>query len=107
MRRLLKNGLNSILLKTLSHRLVHDRLFVGSDYDVWRKLKKAGFSPNLIVDVGAAKGHWTKSVMDIYPDANFLMIDPLSENELALKKVITENSKVNYWMGAIGRLLVS
>jgi hypothetical protein len=39
----------------------------------WRKLHK--FSPKLIVDLGCAGGDWTRTMMQIFPEAQYLLVD--------------------------------
>jgi FkbM family methyltransferase len=95
--------MNAVLNKILSHRLVHNRLTVDSDIDVWKSLKEHGFTPRCFVDVGAAVGSWTKEMLVVYPESQYLMIDPLAENEQSLRGIIETRSNVHYWLGAAGR----
>jgi len=90
-------------MKTLSYQLVHNRLTVNTDSDVWQGLKKRGYTPRCIIDVGASTGLWTKDMLKVYPDSNYLMIDPLQENEQALREVAKNYPNVRYWLGAAGR----
>jgi len=39
-------------------------------------LKKKGFIPHHIMDVGANHGTWTREVMTVFPDANYTLIEP-------------------------------
>ena len=55
-----------------------------------------------VIDVGAAKGEWTRECLTVLPDANYLMIDPLLENEASLQAVCQEKQNVKYWLGAAG-----
>ena len=59
-------------------------------------LKKRGYNPSIIVDVGAAKGAWTKSMLNIYPDAQYYLFDADSSNALRLKKISKINSNVSF-----------
>jgi tRNA G46 methylase TrmB len=45
----------------------------------WLK-QKLSFQPNRIVDIGASDGRWTLPMVKIFPNANFLLIEPLSQN---------------------------
>jgi FkbM family methyltransferase len=105
MRKQIKHAMNTVLMKTLSHRLIHNQLVVDTDFDVWKKLKQQGFKPHCLVDVGAAQGLWTGKIIDIYPESRYLMIDPLAENEQYLRKITEECSNIHYWLGAAGRQL--
>jgi FkbM family methyltransferase len=103
MKQLVKRILNAFFMKTISYRVIHNQLAVDSDMEVWKSLKAKGFNPFSIVDVGAAQGGWTTQMLEIFPGAKYLMIDPLKENESALKVVAKKKSNVNYWLGAVGR----
>ena len=46
-------------------------------WEVLQRLKNQGISPSQIVDVGAGDGSWSWAVSQIYPDAEFVMIEPL------------------------------
>lgn len=39
-------------------------------------IQNCGLNPKLIIDVGAHSGTWTSPVQDIFPDAEFLLIEP-------------------------------
>ncbi|MDD5704305.1 MAG: FkbM family methyltransferase [Kiritimatiellae bacterium] len=103
MRQKLKAALNTLLVKTCSHRLVHHQTLADSDDQVWLALKEKGFAPRELVDIGASTGLWTKELLHIYPKARYLMVDPLHENEAALGAVSSEHVAVQYWLGALGR----
>ncbi len=56
-------------------------------YDMYHhisNLKKLGFDPDLIIDVGALFGQWTENVRVIFPEASFIMIEP----QIAKKKYL-------------------
>jgi FkbM family methyltransferase len=42
-----------------------------------------GFNPKSILDLGAYHGNWSKKVRNIFPEAEFFMIDAIDYNELA------------------------
>jgi len=102
MRQMVKKLLNAFFMKTLSYRVVHSQLVVDSDMEVWKSLKERGFRPRTIIDVGAAVGSWTSQVIEIFPESKYLMVDPLKENEQALKAVVQRHANVQYWLGAVG-----
>jgi FkbM family methyltransferase len=58
--------------------------------------KKIGFYPRTVIDVGAASGSITETIAAIYPDAVFLMIEPLMEFTTDLKAVMhrTTNARI-------------
>jgi FkbM family methyltransferase len=52
-----------------------------------RNLKSLGFSPKIIIDVGAHQGMWTKLAMKIFPDAYIFMVEAQSDKEEYLKDI--------------------
>ena len=102
MRQLIKKALNGFFMRTISYRVVHNQAVANSDMETWTCLKDHGFRPRTMVDVGAAVGKWTAQVIEIFPDAQFLMVDPLKENESALKALTGVHPNVRYWSGALG-----
>jgi len=102
MRQWLKRALNGFFMRTISYRVVHNQLVANSDMESWTSLREHGYRPRAIVDVGAAGGKWTSQVLEIFPEAQFLMVDPLKENESALKALAGGHPNVRYWSGALG-----
>jgi FkbM family methyltransferase len=50
-------------------------------------LKQRGFEPNVVLDGGAAVGHWTTQVQSIWPMSRFSMVEALEERRSALDSV--------------------
>jgi FkbM family methyltransferase len=50
-------------------------------------LKKLGFRPRAILDIGAYDGVWARSVRNLFASAHILMIDALPEKEAVLTTV--------------------
>jgi FkbM family methyltransferase len=61
---------------------------IGNDMDLQIQrlihLKKQGFEPKFILDVGACVGDWTTMVKSIYPQSEILMFEPNEDNEAKL-----------------------
>jgi FkbM family methyltransferase len=55
-----------------------------------------------VIDIGAAKGDWTRLAVNHFPDSAFLMIDPLIENQPSLENVCSSFSNVRYELAAAG-----
>lgn len=48
--------------------------------DTWkliRRIKLQNFYPDVIIDVGASTGIWSLTASSIFPDAKFILVDPL------------------------------
>ena len=60
-----------------------------------------GLRPRTVVDVGAARGDWSREVARIWPDASFLLVEPLVENEAPLVRLCTELHDAQYVIAAV------
>ena len=67
-----------------------------------RKVKKQGVVPHQIIDAGAAIGAWTRKCLELFPDAEYFLVDPLDENSAFLNELQQTNPKVKVWQGALG-----
>jgi FkbM family methyltransferase len=63
--------------------------------------RQIGFTPKSIIDVGAARGCWSAEVASIWPDARYILIDPLEENHQELKSVCCKLKNADYRVSAI------
>jgi FkbM family methyltransferase len=63
-------------------------------------LRRLGFEPGTIIDVGAADG--TPGLYDCFPDAHLLLIDPLEEHVSALQRISRRHAKARYTVAAAG-----
>jgi len=61
------------------------------------------FAPATILDVGAARGVWSRQAAHAWPEARFLLVDPLQENRAALSEVVGGLSDAAFEMAAVGR----
>ncbi len=52
----------------------------------FRQLLRRGYYPDLVIDIGAHNGDWTELVLPIWPNAQYLLIDALSEKREILEK---------------------
>ena len=57
-------------------------------------IKRLGFSPKSIFDVGAAMG--TTSLYEVFPDSKHLLIEPLEENRSYLERIVRELPDAEY-----------
>ena len=44
-------------------------------------LREVSFYPRTILDIGAYKGEWTRLVQNVWPEANFFMVEANKDNE--------------------------
>lgn len=50
--------------------------------------KKIGFTPRTVIDVGAAWGKWSRECSAVFPDAEYLLIEPLEEYQQDLQDTV-------------------
>jgi FkbM family methyltransferase len=68
-----------------------------------KAISSRGFSPKMVVDVGAYKGDWSAMVKSIWPHCDLVMIEPNPEQTTSLKSVAAQLGATLYThlMGAI------
>lgn len=67
----------------------------------WRPDLLAGLSsPKTVIDVGTASG--TPKLYEAFPDACYLLIEPLVEFEPAIKALLGTDLRGDYYIGAVG-----
>ncbi|WP_145949531.1 hypothetical protein [Paenibacillus sp. Y412MC10] len=68
-----------------------------------RTLKKLGFDPKSIVDIGACKSAWTRKVREIFPNSHFLMIEAQKEKEVYLEELkAIDPNLIDYQIALLG-----
>ena len=56
-----------------------------------------------VIDVGAAAGRWTQRARPHFPDARFLLIEPLRERVAELEALRTADSRIDFVSAVAGR----
>ena len=59
-----------------------------------------GFTPWTVIDVGAAYGSFTSQCQTVFPDARYLLIEPLEEYRPLLEQVKQSSARVDYRLAA-------
>ncbi len=73
-------------------------------YQVLSRLKRQGFAPEFILDVGAGTGDWSAVARRVFPQARFVLIDPLQgEYARANDRFLRANPAFEYVPVALGR----
>jgi len=68
-----------------------------------KTMKRRGFTPKTIIDVGAYTGGWTTSVIKYFPEAKFIMCEAQPTKKPFLEKIKQKfPSQVEYHMGLLG-----
>jgi len=78
---------------------------LGAPHMYWsiENLKKNGFNPKVIADVGAFRGEFTEEVSKTFPDAKFFMFEANPSKEEGLKAFSKKyGEKVKLYMNCLG-----
>lgn len=68
----------------------------------FERLRAQGFAPEVILDIGAARGTWSAECMTVFPQARYYLLDALPENEAALRAFCAEQPRARFHIGALG-----
>jgi FkbM family methyltransferase len=60
-------------------------------FQLLEQAKAVGLSPNCIIDVGAAYGSFTRQCLEIFPDALYVLVEPLVEYEPMLTRLCKDH----------------
>jgi FkbM family methyltransferase len=70
--------------------------------EVLLRAQKRGFSPQLIFDIGASNGQWTRDCRRYFADARYVLADPLESNRAALEQLARDEAGIHIWPGVAG-----
>jgi FkbM family methyltransferase len=80
------------------------RTHLGPDRDslegVLRQIREAGFVPATVIDVGAAMGMFTRTCHAVFPQAGYLLIEPLEEYLPSLTQVARDIPQARFELAA-------
>jgi FkbM family methyltransferase len=65
------------------------RLGLPTMIGLLENVKKNGFAPQTIIDVGANVGNWSRTACQVFPSAQFFMIDGNTDNEPSLRNTVS------------------
>ena len=65
-------------------------------------MARLGFVPKMIVDVGAAQGHWTRMAARIWPAARIFGVDPNASNIPSLEQTKRDLPQFDYLRAFLG-----
>ncbi len=103
MRGLILNCLNSVFrLRGMELRTLES---IENDSRMEAALQRASrFAPEIatVVDVGAAAGKWTRRALRHFPNARYLLIEPLAEQVPALEMLHRENPRIEFASAVAG-----
>lgn len=86
-----KIGLRVIRTKNVKYLYNCDAL-----EDFFASLKRLGFAPKHIVDVGANHGVWTRTAIKYFPDAEYTLVEPQDHLKSHLQHLVDEGRKIHW-----------
>jgi FkbM family methyltransferase len=66
------------------------------------RARDRGISAATVLDVGAAQGKWTRTALRHFPDARYLLFDPLEERRPDLETLHLDHPNVDFVIAAAG-----
>lgn len=70
-----------------------------------QEMKKRGFAPETIIDVGAYTGGWTSKVIEYFPQAKFIMCEAQPGKKTNLEKLKARYpTQIEYHIGLLGSI---
>lgn len=70
--------------------------------DFFRRLDRRGFRPQVVLDVGANYGGWSREVHAVYPQARFYLIEPQEEMRPFLDQFVKTADGSGWFLGGAG-----
>jgi len=59
-------------------------------------LKRVGFQPRHIIDVGANRGSWTRKAVHYFPDAQYTLVEPQDGLKVHIQDLLDGGSKITW-----------
>lgn len=91
--------MNNLLKKLLPYRYkraIKEDLGVPSLHWSLQNLRKKGFSPSAVIDVGAYEGLWTVDFLEVFPRAKVLMVEAQARKSFFLSKITGRYPNTQY-----------
>lgn len=66
-------------------------------FNFYDTLKKMGFTPHHIVDVGANHGTWTREALRYFPEAHYTLLEPQIWLKKSFQDILDCNPKVQFY----------
>ncbi len=63
-------------------------------------VKRHGFAPRCILDVGANRGNWTREALTHFPEATFLMVEPQNQLQEHVRDLLEAPGSRLRWINA-------
>lgn len=80
------------------------KIKLGAPHMFWSiaNMKKNGFQPKIILDIGAYHGEWTTEVKKVYPYSQILMIEANPEKKKILETMCRKYKNIEFEISLLG-----
>ena len=75
---------------------------IGRTFNILEDVRARGFMPQLVFDLGANNGGWTKIAAQILQGARFVLVEPLPRMQPALTAMAQSNPRYSVVAAAVG-----
>jgi FkbM family methyltransferase len=82
-------------------RKIKEKLGVPSLHWSLQNIKRLGFSPSFVVDIGAYEGNWTEDFLEVFPGTKILMLEAQTSKEEKLKKICDRFKNVYHYIALL------
>lgn len=94
--------LNNPKLGFIGYEIIRNLKRIKGANKGYSNLKRLGFDPQVIYDVGANRAEWSRNVKTIFNNADFFLFEPQKEMEPFLAKFSDDFSGSKYFLTALG-----
>lgn len=77
-------------------RAIKEQLGVPSLHWSLQNIKRLGFIPSFVVDIGAYEGYWTRDFLEVYPSTRILMLEAQLSKAEKLQSVCNEFTNTQF-----------
>lgn len=92
--------LGFIVKRSGQDNLLNDHSMYGG---ILRSKSIHKIKPGTVIDIGAAEGKWTLMTMEVWPNANYLMFEPLEERKKILQELGQKHKNIYLVLKAAGQ----
>ncbi len=91
------------LSRRLRFRVTQSSKFPKGDVvSFFQNVRRRGFMPHSVIDVGANCGKWSRKALRVFPEAEFLLVEPQIEMESHLEKLCRRYPQAQWINAGVG-----
>ncbi len=79
-----------------------EKLGVPDQEYAFKRLKKLGYQPGLVLDIGAYEGNWAESFLTVFPKVKILMLEGQEGKKNILQQKTAANKQLGFQIALLG-----